>query len=152
MPSYLSVSIKWYAAFAFGVFRRSTPITATFRILVNLHYTQVIGSISKTTTVIPWILILTFPWPPTYPLRPITTNNARSLRITATAGTKLVRTIPSLINIYTNSSPYFKSNDYIALPDQTFVHCPIFPAAATNRLGVVPVPKWLILLSNQLNA
>ena len=34
---------------------------------------------------------------------------------------------------------------------QTFVHCAIFPTAASRRsLGRVSVPVWLIILSDQL--
>ncbi len=34
---------------------------------------------------------------------------------------------------------------------QTFVHCAIFPTAASRRsLGRVSVPMWLIILSDQL--
>ena len=34
---------------------------------------------------------------------------------------------------------------------QTFVHCAIFPTAASRRsLGRVSVPVWLIVLSDQL--
>ena len=35
---------------------------------------------------------------------------------------------------------------------QTFVHCAIFPTAASRRsLGRVSVPVWLIILSDQLS-
>ncbi len=35
--------------------------------------------------------------------------------------------------------------------DQGFPHCPIFPTAASRRsLGRVPVPVWLVVLSDQL--
>ncbi len=35
--------------------------------------------------------------------------------------------------------------------DQTFVHCPIFPTAASRRsLDRVSVPVWLAILSDQL--
>ena len=35
--------------------------------------------------------------------------------------------------------------------DQAFAHCPIFPTAAFRRSpGRVPVPMWLVILSNQL--
>ncbi len=35
--------------------------------------------------------------------------------------------------------------------DQSFLHCPIFPTAASRRsLGRVSVPVWLIILSDQL--
>ncbi len=40
---------------------------------------------------------------------------------------------------------------HTALLDQTFVHCPIFPTAASRRsLGRISVPVWLIILSDQL--
>lgn len=58
-------------------------------------------------------------------------NNTRPLRITATAGTKLVRADPS----YGHHPIQHKALrnflvTYIELPDQTFVHCPIFLTAA----------------------
>ncbi len=35
--------------------------------------------------------------------------------------------------------------------DQTFVHCPRFPTAASRRsLGRISVPMWLVVLSDQL--
>ena len=40
---------------------------------------------------------------------------------------------------------------HAALLRQTFVHCAIFPTAASRRsLGRVSVPMWLIILSDQL--
>ncbi len=40
---------------------------------------------------------------------------------------------------------------HAALLGQTFVHCPIFPTAASRRsLDRVSVPVWLIILSDQL--
>ena len=40
---------------------------------------------------------------------------------------------------------------HAALLRQTFVHCAIFPTAATRRcMGRVSVPLWLIILSDQL--
>ncbi len=40
---------------------------------------------------------------------------------------------------------------HAALLDQAFAHCPIFPTAASRRsLGRVPVPVWLVILSDQL--
>ena len=40
---------------------------------------------------------------------------------------------------------------HVALLDQGFPHCPIFPTAASRRsLGRVSVPVWLIILSDQL--
>ena len=41
---------------------------------------------------------------------------------------------------------------HAALLRQTFVHCAIFPTAASRRsLGRVSVPVWLIVLSDQLS-
>ena len=40
---------------------------------------------------------------------------------------------------------------HAALLRQTFVHCAIFPTAASRRsLGRVSVPVWLVILSDQL--
>ncbi len=40
---------------------------------------------------------------------------------------------------------------HAALLDQTFVHCPIFPTAASRRSpDRVSVPVWLVVLSDQL--
>jgi hypothetical protein len=40
---------------------------------------------------------------------------------------------------------------HAALLRQGFPHCAIFPTAASRRsLGRVPVPVWLIILSDQL--
>src|SRR5882762_197813 len=40
---------------------------------------------------------------------------------------------------------------HAALLDQACAHCPIFPTAASRRsLGLVSVPVWLIILSDQL--
>ena len=40
---------------------------------------------------------------------------------------------------------------HAALLRQAFAHCAIFPTAASRRsLGRVPVPVWLIVLSDQL--
>nr|AGC71899.1 ribokinase [uncultured bacterium A1Q1_fos_4] len=40
---------------------------------------------------------------------------------------------------------------HAALLDQTFVHCPKFPTAASRRsLDRVSVPVWLVVLSDQL--
>ncbi len=41
---------------------------------------------------------------------------------------------------------------HAALLDQAFAHCPIFPTAASRgSLDRVPVPVWLIILSDQLS-
>jgi len=49
-----------------------------------------------------------FKKPSTYPLHPITLNNTRSLRITATAGTKLVGTLPQIYQFFKSSYRFYK--------------------------------------------
>ncbi len=88
--------------------------------------------------------------------------NARTLRITAAAGTELagassvgnVNTrvltsrFSSPLKVLYNPQAFFT---HAALLDQAFAHCPIFPTAASRRsLGRVSVPVWLIILSDQL--
>ena len=52
-----------------------------------------------------------------------------------------------MTDLYTPQSFF----DHAALLRQTFVHCAIFPTAASRRsLGRISVPVWLIILSNQL--
>ena len=101
--------------------------------------------------------------PPTRPLRPVIPINARTLRITAAAGTELAGA-SSMGNVITGwvLAPCFSSPlkvlynpraffTHAALLDQAFAHCPIFPTAASRRsLGRVSVPVWLIILSDQL--
>ena len=61
-----------------------------------------------------------------------------------------------------SSQPYSSSRKGVYNPkafiphavslDRTFVHCPIFPTAASRRsLGRISVPMWLIVLSDQLS-
>ena len=101
--------------------------------------------------------------PPTRALRPVIPNNARTLRITAAAGTELagassggtVKTKAcstlarsSLLTEVYDPKTFFP---HTALLGQGCPHCPIFPTAASRRsLGRVPVPVWLIILSDQL--
>ncbi len=89
--------------------------------------------------------------------------NARTLRITAAAGTELagassvgnvktkgVLTIgfSSPLKVLYNPQAFFT---HAALLDQGFPHCPIFPTAASRRsLGRVSVPVWLIIRLDQL--
>ena len=82
-------------------------------------------------------------------------SNASTLRITAAAGTELasasfmgtVKFRPTLTGLY-NPKAFIA---HTALLRQTFVHCAKFPTAASRRsLGRVPVPVWLIILSDQL--
>ena len=39
---------------------------------------------------------------------------------------------------------------HAVLLDQAFAHCPIFLTAALKSLDLIPVPMWLIILSDQL--
>ncbi len=56
--------------------------------------------------------------------------------------------ISSLLKVLYNPRAFFT---HAVLLDQAFAHCPIFPTAASRRsLGRVPVPVWLIILSDQL--
>ena len=101
--------------------------------------------------------------PPTCALRPIIPNNARTLRITAAAGTELAGASfegtvkpkqyshsgvsSPLTAVYTPKSVI----PHAASLGQPFGHCPIFPTAASRRsLGRVSVPMWLAILSDQL--
>ena len=101
--------------------------------------------------------------PPTHALRPVNPINARTLRITAAAGTELAgasfeRTVTSLdCSPRKNSFPPTGLYDpkafitHAALLGQAFAHCPRFPTAASRRsLGRVSVPVWLTILSDQL--
>ena len=90
-------------------------------------------------------------------------NNARTLRITAAAGTELagasfrgtVRTAGYLTAIYSSpSTGLYDPKAFIthaASLRQAFAHCAISPTAASRRsLGRVSVPVWLAILSDQL--
>ncbi len=90
-------------------------------------------------------------------------NNACALRITAAAGTELagassggtvrvgVYSSPAVSSLLTglyNPKAFFT---HTALLRQGFPHCAIFPTAASRgSLDRVPVPVWLIILSDQL--
>ena len=89
--------------------------------------------------------------------------NARTLRITAAAGTELAgASFGGTVRYETCSLPYGSSPltevydprtfiPHAASLRQTFVHCAIFPTAASRRsLGRVPVPVWPIILSDRL--
>ncbi len=90
-------------------------------------------------------------------------NNACTLRITAAAGTELAGAsfggtvkAPGYYSLRF-SFPLTELYDpktfitHAALLRQTFVHCAIFPTAASRRsLGRVSDPVWLIILSDQL--
>jgi hypothetical protein len=89
--------------------------------------------------------------------------NARTLRITAAAGTELAGAssggtvsqepysssrVSSLLTAVYDPKAFFP---HAASLRQGFPHCAIFPTAASRRsLGRVPVPVWLIILSDQL--
>ena len=90
-------------------------------------------------------------------------DNARTLRITAAAGTELAG---ASFGGTVTQGPLFEAlysfpltvvyNPKTVIPHaaslrQTFVHCAIFPTAASRRsLGRVSVPMWLAILSDQL--
>ncbi len=97
--------------------------------------------------------------PPTCSLSPVIPNNARHLRVTAAAGTKLAVTssgIPQLMGVLTpiawwSLTAVYIPKDFVlhaASLDQAFAHCPIFVTAASHRsLGSVSVPMRRINLS-----
>ncbi len=93
--------------------------------------------------------------PPTRPLRPVIPDNARTLRITAAAGTELAGAssggtvrVSSLLTAVYDPKAFIP---HAASLRQPFGHCAIFPTAASRRsLGRVSVPMWLIILSDQL--
>ena len=92
---------------------------------------------------------------PTCALRPVIPINACTLRITAAAGTELAGA-SSEGNVIFSSPPKVLYNPkafftHAAWLHQSFLHCAIFPTAASRRsLGRVSVPMWLIILSDQL--
>jgi hypothetical protein len=93
--------------------------------------------------------------PPTRPLRPVIPDNARTLCITAAAGTELAGAsfrgtvrFSSLATVVYNPKTFIP---HAASLRQAFAHCAIFPTAASRRsLGRVSVPMWLVILSDQL--
>ncbi len=90
-------------------------------------------------------------------------DNARTLRITAAAGTELAgassggtvslgRVLTaehsSLLTVVYDPKAFIP---HTASLRQPFGHCAIFPTAASRRsLGRISVPMWLIILSDQL--
>ena len=90
-------------------------------------------------------------------------DNARTLRITAAAGTELagasfggtvrsptysVGEVSSLLTGLYDPKAFIT---HAASLRQAFAHCAISPTAASRRsLGRVSVPVWLIVLSDQL--
>ena len=90
-------------------------------------------------------------------------NNARTLRITAAAGTELAGASfrgTVRISTYWVETVSFPSTGlydpkafitHAASLRQAFAHCAISPTAASRRsLGRVSVPVWLAILSDQL--
>ncbi len=90
-------------------------------------------------------------------------NNACTLRITAAAGTELAGassggTVRFQQYSYRNGSSHLTGLydpkaffTHAALLRQAFAHCAKFLTAASRRsLDRVPVPVWLIILSDQL--
>ncbi len=88
-------------------------------------------------------------------------DNACTLRITAAAGTELAGAYSSgtfkaiRIPLFIPKEKKFTTQRALILHagwlDQTCVHCPIFPTAASRRSRArVSVPVWLIVLSDQL--
>jgi hypothetical protein len=87
-------------------------------------------------------------------------DNARTLRITAAAGTELAGAssggtvtlgqaeYSSLLTVVYNPKAVIP---HAASLRQPCGHCAIFPTAASRRsLGRISVPMWLIILSDQL--
>ena len=87
-------------------------------------------------------------------------DNARTLRITAAAGTELAgASSPGTVKLDESSSSSRATVVYTpkgVLPHaaslrQSFDHCARFPTAASRRsLGRLSVPMWLAILSDQL--
>jgi hypothetical protein len=90
-------------------------------------------------------------------------DNARTLRITAAAGTELAGasfggtvTLGLLFEAEYSPPPTVVYNPKAFIPHaaslrQPFGHCAIFPTAASRRsLGRISVPMWLAILSDQL--
>ena len=89
-------------------------------------------------------------------------SNACPLCLTAAAGTELAGassegTVRTRSSLQAPSFPLTGVYDpkafvpHAASLRQTFVHCAIFPTAASRRsLGRVAVPMWLAILSDQL--
>ena len=87
-------------------------------------------------------------------------DNARTLRITAAAGTELAgASSPGTVNLDTSRSSSRATGVYdpkafiphAASLRQASAHCARFPTAASRRsLGRLSVPMWLAILSDQL--
>ena len=92
--------------------------------------------------------------PPTNPLRPVIMGNTCPSRITAAAGTRLagaIHQVHVIIFLDLKILQLFTVIIYPILLDQACAHCPIFLTAALHgSLGLISVPTWLIILSDQL--
>jgi len=94
--------------------------------------------------------------PPTYSLHPIKTNNARTLRFPAAAGTELASASFCGLCYYLHrpKTLYRKLSAFIMHGfslGQGFAYCPrFFTAAPRKGSGLVSVPMWLADLQNQL--
>src|SRR6187200_2192543 len=87
-------------------------------------------------------------------------DNARTLRITAAAGTELAgASSPGTVSPLEKGCSPRATGVYEPKPflphaaslRQAFAHCARFPTAASRRsLGRLSVPVWLIVLSDQL--
>ncbi len=126
------------------------------------------NSTSPSRTLVWWYRALFLGWaegfhtrpirPPTRALRPVIPNNARTLRLTAAAGTELagassggtVRArdyLPRTFSLHLTG--FYDPKAFIthaASLRQGFPHCAIFPTAASRRsLDRVSVPVWLVM-------
>src|SRR4030042_4874558 len=85
------------------------------------------------------------------PLRPINPDNARTLRLTAAAGTEFAGAYSDRLDI--DQKEVYNPKAFIphaASLRQAFAHCARFPVAATRRCrSRVSVPLWLTILSDQ---
>ena len=69
-------------------------------------------------------------------------------RVVPSGGQVLTNPVSSYSTVLYDPRAFFT---HAALLRQSFLHCAIFPTAASRRsLGRVSVPVWLIILSDQL--
>ena len=142
--------------------RISTHSTATPGILPTSACLQ-LDSIPWPPGVEPRAFTVRLTEPPTCALRPIIPNNARTLRITAAAGTELAgASSGGTVNLQgiTSQEPsspltavYTPKGvlPHAASLRQPFGHCARFPTAASRRsLGRISVPMWGAILSDPL--
>ena len=140
----------------------STHFTATPGIPLSSPILK-LDSIQSNSGVEPRTFTIRLIKPPALPLRPVIPNNACNLRITAAAGTELAvayslgtvrakafysSACSSLIKGLYDPKAFIVHAAWLR---QTFVHCAIFPTAATRRcLDRVSVPVWPANLSVRL--